>query len=50
MVQKLVSKQNLLIRDIAPSRAMEGKTVLSIENDDLIADSPTTMLDSSLLN
>lgn len=46
MVQKLVSKQNLLIRDI---RAMEGKTVLSIENDGLIADSPTTMLDSSLL-
>lgn len=50
MVQKLVSKQNLLIGDIAPSRAMEGKTVLSIENDGLIADSPTTILDSSLLN
>lgn len=72
MVQNLVSKQNFLIRDLAPSRVLEGKTLnqinfssgagsgtdgvgvvsdlLSIGNDALTVDSPTTMMDTSFYN
>lgn len=75
MVENLVSKQNLLIRDIAPSRVLERTTMnlidiaeisggagsgidgggmvedaLSIGDAGVTADSPTTVMDSSMYN
>lgn len=75
MVENLVSKQNLLIRDIAPSRVLERTTMnlidiaeisggagsgidgdgmvedaLSIGDAGLTADSPATVMDSSMYN